>query len=74
MLTENEGMMRKKFMPIAVLEHHQIIDPVLSVYDICDRLGALWLEIRRDAQAYTFSLDAACARRSQHQSAVIINN
>ena len=50
MLTENERMMRQKFMPIAVLEHHQMIDPVLSDYDICDRLGALWLEIRRVAR------------------------
>ena|SRR5579871_4198143 len=60
MLTESERMMRQKFMPIAVLEHHQMIDPVLDVYDICDRLGPLWLEIRREAQAYTFTLDADC--------------
>ena len=53
-------MMRQKFMPIAVLEHHQMIDPVLSDYDICDRLGALWIEIRREAQADTFTLDADC--------------
>jgi hypothetical protein len=59
-LTENERMMRQKFTPIAVLEHHQMIDPVLSVYDICDRLGPVWLEIRREAQAYTFTLDADC--------------
>jgi hypothetical protein len=60
MLTENERMMRKKFMPIAVLEHHQMIGPVLSAYDICDRLGPVWLEIRREAQAGTFTLDADC--------------
>jgi hypothetical protein len=64
MLTENERMMRKKFMPIAVLEHHQMIAPVLSVYDICDRLGPMWLEIRREAQAdtFTFTFDADCVQ------------
>lgn len=61
-MTENERMMRKKFMPIAVLEHHQMIDPVLSVYDICDRLGPMWLEIRREAQAYAFTMDADCVQ------------
>lgn len=60
MLTENERMMRKKFMPIAVLEHHQMIDPVLDVYDICDRLGPMWLDIRQEAQACAFTLDADC--------------
>jgi hypothetical protein len=61
-VTANERIMRQKFMPIAVLEHHQMIDPVLSVYDICDRLGPVWLEICREAQAYTFTLDADCMR------------
>jgi len=60
MLTENERMMRKKFMPIAVLEHHQMLDPVLNAFDICDRLGPVWLEIQREAQARTFTLDADC--------------
>jgi len=60
LLTENERMMRQKFLPIAVLEHHQMIDPVLNVYDICKRLGPLWLEIRHEAQACTFTLDAHC--------------
>ena len=53
-------MVRQKFMPIAILEHHQMIDPVLDVYDICDRLGPVWLEIRREAQAHTVTLDAHC--------------
>jgi hypothetical protein len=43
MLTENTRMMRTMFMPITIQEHHQMIDPVLSNYGICDRLGALWL-------------------------------
>jgi hypothetical protein len=41
-------------MPIAVLEHHQMVDPVLSAFDICDRLGLLWLEIRRQAESNSF--------------------
>jgi hypothetical protein len=43
-------------MPIAVLEHHQKIDPVLSPYDICDRLGQLWPEIQRETEANGFTL------------------
>lgn len=60
MLTENERMTRQKFMPIAILEHHQMIDPVLDAYDICDQLGPVWLQIQREAQACTFTLDADC--------------
>ena len=62
MLTENVRMMRQKFMPIAILEHHQMIDPVLDVYDICERLGPVWLEIEREAQAHTFTLDSDCVQ------------
>ena len=39
-----------------------MIAPVLSVYDICDRLGPVWLEIRREAQAQCFTLDADCVQ------------
>jgi len=56
-VTDNEREMRELFMPIAVLEHHQMIDPVLSPDDICDRLGVLWPEIQRDAAANAFTLD-----------------
>jgi hypothetical protein len=59
-LTENQRMIRQKFMPIAVLEHHQMIDPAVDAYDICERLGPVWLEIQREAQACTFTLDADC--------------
>ena len=41
-MTDTEREMRRLFMPIAVLEHHQLVDPVLSPYDISDRLGLLW--------------------------------
>jgi hypothetical protein len=58
-VTENERMMRELFLPIAVLEHHQMIDPVLSTYDISDRLGQLWQEIQRDARADAFTLEPA---------------
>jgi len=60
MLTENVRLMRQMFLPIAILEHHQMIDPSLNVYEICERLGPLWLEIRREARACTFTLDAHC--------------
>jgi hypothetical protein len=62
MLTEDQRMMRQKFMPIAVLEHHQMIDPVLDMFDVCERIGPLWLDIQREAQACTFTLDADCVQ------------
>jgi hypothetical protein len=62
MSADNVRMMRQKFMPIAILEHHQMIDPVLNVYDIYERLGPVWLEIQREAQAYTFTLSADCVQ------------
>jgi len=52
--------MRQMLLPIAIVEHHQMIDPRLNVYEICERLGPLWLKIRREAQACTFTLDAHC--------------
>jgi hypothetical protein len=55
-VTENERMSRETFMPIAVLEHHEMVDPVLSPYDICDRLGHLWPEIQREAGANGFTM------------------
>jgi len=36
MLTENVRLMRQMFLPIAILEHHQMIDPKLNVYEICE--------------------------------------
>ena len=48
---------RQLWMPIAVLEHHQMVDPVLSHLDVGDRLSLLWPEIRRDAEANAFTLD-----------------
>jgi hypothetical protein len=56
-MTDKEREMRELFLPIAVLEHHQMVDPVLSTYDISDRLGLLWPEIRRDAESNSFTLD-----------------
>jgi hypothetical protein len=62
MLTESVRMMRQKSMPIAILEHHQLIDPVLNEYDICERRGSVWLEIEREAQAHTLTSDADCVQ------------
>ena len=58
-MTEREREIRELFMPIAVLEHHQMVDPALSPFDICDRLGLLWPEIRRDAESNSYTLDVA---------------
>ena len=52
--------MRQMLLPIAIVEHHQMIDQSLNVYEICARLGPLRLEIRREARACTFTLDAHC--------------
>lgn len=34
--------LRELFMAIAVVEHHAMIDSVLSPFDICDRLAIPW--------------------------------
>ena len=68
MLTENVCLMRQMFLPIAILEHHQMIDPKLNIYEICERLGRLWPEIRREAQACTFTLDAHCIQGIKRES------
>jgi hypothetical protein len=62
-MTENTRLFRQWFMAIAVAEHHQMTNPVLSTYDICDRLGPLWLEIRNEAQAKRFSLEPECIQK-----------
>lgn len=52
--------LRRLFLPIAVVEHHQLFEPKLSTYDISDRLGAIWKDIQKEAQAKPFTLDADC--------------
>lgn len=56
----NPNAFRKELLPIAIVEHHQMVYPALNVYDICDRLGLLSLEVRREAQTGAFTLEAAC--------------
>ncbi len=56
-MTETERIERDRLMPIAVMEHHAMTDPVLSPYTICDRLNQIWPEVERDAEANTFALD-----------------
>ncbi len=47
-------------MPIAILEHHHLLDPDLDIYDICDRLGEIWPKIQQEAQSGAFTLNADC--------------
>jgi hypothetical protein len=55
-VTEEQREIRAIFAPIAVFEYHQLLDPALSPQDISDRLGVVWAEIRRDAEAHVFTL------------------
>lgn len=59
-LNKQQREMRAYFKAIAVVEHHVLSDSVLSVYDICDRLGQVWPEIQKEAHASAFTLDADC--------------
>ena len=49
---------RQLFVSVAVAEHHQMIAPKLTTFDICDRLGEIWVEIQKEAQQNALSLDA----------------
>lgn len=42
---------RRLFMPIAVIEHHQMFNPKLNVYDICEQLGVLWKQVQMETEA-----------------------
>ena len=72
-MTGNEREARQLFVPIAVVEHHHMVDPVLSPYDICDRLGVLWPEIQRDAEANAFTLDPDSVLRVNERVARALN-
>ncbi len=56
-------MMRQKFMPIAVREHHQMIATVLSVH-----LRSARRSVARDPQANAFTLDADCIQSIKRES------
>ena len=49
---------REQFMSIAVCEHHQMREPTISVFEICDRLQAIWDTTTLEAQAERLTLDA----------------
>jgi hypothetical protein len=49
---------RRLFMPVAVIEHQQMFNPNLSTYDICERLGELWEEVQKEAEAKVYGLEA----------------
>ncbi len=72
-MNEKDREMRQLFIPIAVIEHHHMLEPALSVYDICDRLGHIWVEIQEEARANTFTLDADCVLRTNERIASSFN-
>jgi hypothetical protein len=59
-MDKEQRELRQLFMPIAVVEHHQMLGPRLDVYDICDRLGEIWKEMQKEAETKSFTLDADC--------------
>ena len=46
MISEDTKKARQYFMPIAVFEHQFMPSPILSTYDICDRLWPLWNDVK----------------------------
>ncbi|KIP88633.1 MULTISPECIES: hypothetical protein [Pseudomonas] len=49
---------RALFMPIAVLEHHAAVDPKLSIYEICDQLEKVWIQVTEEVRTGSFGLGA----------------
>lgn len=52
--------LRELFIPIAVVEHHQMPVPHLDVFDISDRLAGIWIEFKKETQTNLFTLDTSC--------------
>jgi hypothetical protein len=51
--------LRGLFIPIAVVEHHQMPAPHLDVFDISDRLAGIWTEIKKETETSLFTLDTS---------------
>jgi hypothetical protein len=49
-----------KFMPIAIMEHHQLVEPRIDIYDISVRLEQLWAEIEIETGTKSFDTSARC--------------
>jgi hypothetical protein len=58
MLTDDQRKSREVFIAIAVIEHHQMIEPKIDTYRICDRLGAIWNEVKLEAEKKDVSVQA----------------
>lgn len=58
MLTDRQRDARQLFELIAVVEHHQLSAPSMSVYEICDRLDPIWTAVQARAASRDISLDA----------------
>jgi len=57
-INEEQCEARRLFMPIAVMEHHQMLHPQVDVYDICERLWGLWQQVAKEAGDMAYRLDA----------------
>jgi hypothetical protein len=69
-LNEDTLEARRLFMPVAVMEHHQAFHPELDTYDICERLGRLWREIRSEKKNYGLDADEIWAFHARVASAL----
>ncbi len=47
-------------MPIATVEHHLLVEPTLSTYDLAERLVGVWDEIRLQAGAGEMNFQPDC--------------
>jgi hypothetical protein len=57
-LDEDTLEARRLFTPVSIMEHHQMFNPRLSQYDICERLGKLWKKMQEECKGKLFTLDA----------------
>ena len=68
-LDEKTVAAREMFMPIAVFEHHQRLDPTLDRNDICVRLYDIWMQIVNDARSGVFTFESDSVLSVNHRIA-----
>jgi hypothetical protein len=59
-MNDQQREMRQLFIPIAVVERHQTLEPELNTCDMADRIGQVWVEMKEDARSNALTLDADC--------------
>lgn len=60
-------------MPIAVVEHHRMLKPGLSPYDIAGCLGHVWEEIQTEAHINSLTLEADSVLAINERIAISLN-